>query len=97
MPELIWSHASLDDLRTTDRYLTEVADGETAVRTLMAIRERADALRDFPGIGPVVSDRGFHSLVVRSTSYVIIYRFRNGVIEIVRIHHQQHNWRSDPH
>jgi toxin ParE1/3/4 len=95
MPELKWSRASLDDLRSIDRYLAEVADGATAVRALMAIRERADALRDFPRIGPIVSDRGFHSLVVRNTPYVILYRFHDGVIEIVRIHHQQQNWRSD--
>ena len=91
MRRLIWSLASLRDLRAIDEYIASESR-QAALRTLQAIRDRADQLRTYPRSGPVLSGE-FRSLSVRTAPYLIIYRAAKDRIEIVRIRHTREDWR----
>src|SRR3546814_1994010 len=54
MRRLTWTAPALADLREINAFLRREADGKTAVRTLSAIRQRANLLKEFPHAGPLV-------------------------------------------
>ena len=93
MRELRWTKAALADLYRISAYLEREARPEVALNTLSVIRYRANLLLDFPHSGPPVRDRGFRSLRVHGTPYIIAYRLGTGSLEILRIHHERENWR----
>src|SRR3546814_19406285 len=74
MRRLTWTAPALADLREINAFLRREADGKTAVRTLSAIRQRANLLKEFPHAGPLVEDQTFRSLKVLTTPFVIAYR-----------------------
>ena len=87
MRSLKWTAPALQDLEGIDARLRTEADADAAIRTLPAIRERADFLLDFPRVGPLVGDET-RSLGVRGTNYNLIYRVLDEErIVIVRIFH----------
>ena len=93
MRRLIWSLASLRDLRSIDAYIA-LDSRQAALQTLGAIRQRAEQLRGFPGSGPVLGGE-FRYLSLRTAPYVIIYRAQKNRIEIVRIRHAREDWRPE--
>ncbi len=94
MPELSWTAPARADLQRTDVYLSREASGEVAIRTLIAIRERADLLRRFPQAGPMMRDVDFRSLRIHGTRYLLNYRLTGSSVEILRIFHECPNWRD---
>jgi plasmid stabilization system protein ParE len=93
MRALEWTAAALRDLDGIDAWLSAEADPEAAIRSLSAIRERADFLLDFPRSGPPL-EGGTHSLRVRGTDYSLVYRVLDAErIQIVRIFHAKRDWR----
>jgi toxin ParE1/3/4 len=93
MRELGWTEPALADLVRISAYLEREARPEIALNILTAIRHRANMLVDFPHAGPPVRDRGFRSLRVHGTPYIIAYRLDVGTLEILRVHHERENWR----
>jgi plasmid stabilization system protein ParE len=94
MPRLIWSPSSLRDLRGIDEFLAERNDA-AAARILRAIRAAALRLHDYPRIGRAI-DEPFRVFGVRGTPYLLVYRLRDGTVEIVRVRHSRENWLDDP-
>ena len=94
MPRLTWSPSARGDLKGIDAFLAE-RDAAAAVRILRAIRITAERLRDYPQIGRAL-DEPFRVLGVRGTPYLIIYRLREGEVEIVRLRHARESWLDDP-
>lgn len=90
MPRLIWSEASLRDISGIDDYLTG-QNAAAAARIARAIRATALRLLDYPRIGRAF-DESFRVLGVRTTPYLIIYRLRDGDIEIARVRHSSEDW-----
>jgi len=93
MPRLIWSEASLRDIRGIDEFLSE-ENPTAAVRIAKAIRATSERLGDYPRIGRAL-DEPFRVLGVRTTPYLIIYRLCDGHIEVVRIRHASENWMAE--
>ena len=90
MPRLIWSEASLRDIRDIDEFL--MADNPmAAARIAKAIRATVLRLVDYPRIGRALNEK-FRVLGVRTTPYLIIYRLRDGALEIARVRHASENW-----
>ena len=90
---LIWSPSARDDLVGIDRYLSQL-DPVVAMKVLLAIRNTANRLLEYPRIGRAVS-APFRVLGVRDTAFLIVYRLHGGAIEIIRIRHDREDWRGE--
>lgn len=53
-------------------------------------------LRQFPMIGRQLLDRGFRVLTVPGTPYLLVYRVRGDLIQILRVRHDRQNWAAEP-
>ena len=93
MRTLKWTASALRDLEHIDAWLSTEADPEVAVRILVAIRERANFLLEFPLGGPSFEEET-HALRVKGTNYSLVYRLHGHErIEILRIFHARQDWR----
>ena len=95
MPRIVWSVPSRDDLRSIDAWLTRETTPAFAVRTLSTIRIRARFLEDFPK-GGRPHRNGTRILRVLDTPYLLRYRIRDEVIEVLRVYHERQDWTVDP-
>lgn len=94
MPRLIWAPAFGRDLAEINAFLAE-HDARAAVRTLTAIRISIEWLRTYPRIGRAIEEP-YRVLLVRGTPYLVVYRVRDDVVDLLRIRHARENWASDP-
>jgi plasmid stabilization system protein ParE len=90
MSDLIWSPRSGLDLADIDTFLSEY-DPAAAARMLIAIRSAVDRLSDYPRLGCPLHEP-LRVIGVRNTPYLILYRLRDGVVEVVRIRHARGDW-----
>lgn len=90
MPRLIWSPASLDDLRHIGNWMG-ARNPAVALEVLRAIRATAARLGDYPRVGRAVTE-SFRVLGVRGAPYVVVYRLRDEAVEIARVRHARENW-----
>lgn len=88
-----WTLSARGDLRGIDQWLEREASSETALATLIAIRERADFLTRFPHGGRPHHD-GTRVLRVFRTPYLIRYRLNGNRVEVLRVHHEREDWIS---
>lgn len=93
MPRLIWSEASLRDINEIDDFLTE-ENPPAAARIARAIKATVVRLLDYPRVGRALNEN-FRVLGVRTTPYLIIYRLRDGNVEIARVRHGRENWLAE--
>ncbi len=93
MPRLIWSEASLRDIAEIDEFLTG-ENPPAAARIARAIKATVIRLLDYPRVGRAL-DENFRVLGIRTTPYLIIYRLRDGNIEIARVRHGKENWLAE--
>src|SRR3546814_17349313 len=96
MRRLTWTAPALADLREINAFLRREADGKTAVRTLSAIRQRANLLKEFPHAGPLVEDQTVRSLKVLTTPFVIAYPMEPASAHLLRVFHGLHKWSDLP-
>ncbi|MBN2973625.1 type II toxin-antitoxin system RelE/ParE family toxin [Roseomonas aeriglobus] len=89
--DIFWSPPAEADLDRIAEWLDDHRGLEMSARVLEAIGQRTHFLADFPHGGRPLAD-GKRALLVLDTPYVIIYRLRDGLVEIVRVHHERENW-----
>ena len=63
-----------------------------ARRTALQIYEAIDLLANFPGIGRLGRKPGTSELVMSGLPFLIVYRLKDEVVEIVRILHGAQKW-----
>lgn len=75
-------------LRTLDEIAAYIAQDnpERATRFVRELRDSTQQLEAFPGLGRAGRVHGTRELVLHK-NYLAIYRVREGVVEILRIHH----------
>ena len=93
--EVRWSARALADLEAIQDYLLE-RNPPAAVRMVTVLRSAAAKLstmaqRGRPGRWP-----GTRELVISGTPYLIPYRVRGDVVEILRVFHGARQWPPDP-
>jgi len=86
-----WSPEALADLAGIVRYIRE-DNPSAAERVRRTIRKGISTLRDFPRMGRQGRKLDTRELVFTPLPYVVIYRLRENVIEIVRILHGAQRW-----
>ena len=91
MREIEWSVPALDDLKTAGDYITE-DNASAAVRMASRVREAVEHLRDHPNLGRTGRLSDTKELVVSGTPFIVVYRVRKGIVQILRLLHHSQRW-----
>jgi toxin ParE1/3/4 len=89
-----WSKRALRNADAVSGYLLE-RNPRAAADVLAAIIQSTVKLSRFPQIGVQLADTDFRVLTVVRFGYVIVYRIRNGEVEILNNHHGRTDWLQD--
>ena len=95
MPRIVWTLPARDDLREINDWLERETSPALATKILATIRLRSKFLEDFPKGGRPHRD-DTRILRVLGTPYLIRYRIKDGVVQILRIHHEREDWFVEP-
>lgn len=86
-----WTAVAISDLAGIFRYIAK-DDPDAARRTVVRIVNRVDQLRRTHGIGRLGRVYGTRELVVLDTPYLVPYRVKNGVVDILAVMHNSQRW-----
>jgi toxin ParE1/3/4 len=87
-----WTRPSIDDLTRICDYTEEHFGSAQARRAAIAIYESVESLRTFPNRGRPGRKLHTRELDISKSAFVVIYRVREGVIEISRVLHGAQKW-----
>ena len=88
-----WLRRALANLGEEAQYIA--ADNPPAARTVTTIFAAVDRLARHPAMGRSGRVPGTRELVVSGTPYVIPYRVRGEVLEVLRVFHAARQWPSE--
>ena len=86
-----WLAVALANLNAEAEYIAKDSPA-SAVRTVDRILKAISQLQQFPAIGRPGRVAGTRELVVAGTPYIVPYRVRRGVVEIIRVFHGSRRW-----
>jgi toxin ParE1/3/4 len=89
--KLIWSRAASRELETIGDYIRRQSPA-AAKRTLAEIAHQVDMLTRFPEMGRIGRILDTRELVISGTPYIVPYRIRNSVIEVLSVIHGARRW-----
>jgi toxin ParE1/3/4 len=92
--EIRWQRTALSDLEAIQDYLLE-RNPPAALRLVSELRQAALSPIEHPHRGRPGRVPGTRELVVSGTTYLIPYRVRGQVIEILRVFHGARKWPDD--
>lgn len=69
---------------------------QAAKRVVQEIESATARLKEFPLSGRQGEVNGTREVVVRNLPYVIVYRIRGDVVEILRVFHAATDWLNQP-
>ena len=87
-----WTQTAAHDLTSICDYIQQHDTPSTARRIALLIYQSAGSLNKFPHRGRVGRKPGTRELVLTNLPYVVIYRVRENIVEIIRILHGAQNW-----
>ena len=86
-----WLRKALANLDEEADYIAQ--DNPVAAgRLVLRILEEAELLRENPAMGRAGRVEGTRELVVAGTPYILPYRVRGEVVEILRVFHGARKW-----
>ena len=86
-----WLRIALGDLNEIAMFISR--DNRSAAEKLVGeIREKAELLGEHPEIGRPGRVGGTREFYIEGSCYIIPYRVRGGVVEILRILHTSRRW-----
>ena len=87
-----WMPEALEDLSSLRAWIGRDSP-QAAQRTALRVIEAVETtLSDFPESGRPGRIAGTRELVVVRTPYVVPYRLRDGVLEVLRVYHGARRW-----
>ena len=88
-----WLRAALNNLNALAEYIAR--DNPVAAdKTVTAIRSAVETLERFPASGRPGRISGTRELVVSGTPYIVPYRVRGHVVQLIRVFHAARKWPS---
>jgi len=90
VPRLEWAAPALIDLRAAGDYIAQEKP-PAAGRVASRVREAVELLQELPNLGRPGRLAGTKELVVSGTPFIVVYRVRQGDVQILRLLH--HAWR----
>ena len=89
--ELRWSPAAAEDLFRIIEYIRQ-ENARAAQRIAKTIYENADSLKSFPNKGRNGRVEGTREIPLPPLPFVIVYRIRRDIVEIVNVIHGAQKW-----
>ena len=89
-----WLRAALNNLDALAEYIAR-ENPDAAEKTVTTIRLAVENLDRFPALGRPGRIAGTRELVVPGTPYIVPYRVRGEVIQLVRVFHAARKWPSN--
>jgi toxin ParE1/3/4 len=90
--QIRWALKARADLFDIDHHYREI-DPDLADAMLDRIEDAPTILIDHPQAGETIDSLGVRKWRVRRTSFLLLYRFTRGRIEITRVVHASGDWR----
>ena len=88
-----WLEVALDSLIAEAEYISQ--DSPTAAhRTVVAILNAVEILKQFPASGRAGRVAGTRELVISGTPYIVPYRVRDDTVELLLVFHAARKWPS---
>ena len=88
---LKWLRRADIDLQKVESYIAK-DNPKAAVEMVVKIILAVERLEHFPGIGRTGRVDGTKELVIDGTPYIVPYRRRGNLIEILRVYHSSRLW-----
>jgi addiction module RelE/StbE family toxin len=88
---IVWTSPANVQLADLHEYISESSE-PAADHQVAILLNATNSLSDFPEMGRPGRRRGTRELVVSGTPYVVAYRIRNEVIEILAVIHGARRW-----
>jgi len=88
--EIRWLKRALANLDAEAAFVA--LDNPAAARLVDTIARTVELLAQHPGLGRPGRVEGTRELVVANTPYLVPYRVRNNVLEILRVFHGARKW-----
>lgn len=88
-----WLRTALLNLENEAEYISHDSLS-AAIATVGKILNSVEQLKTFPSLGRAGRVPGTRELVVPDTPYIIPYRVKQGVVEILRLFHSARKWPS---
>jgi addiction module RelE/StbE family toxin len=88
-----WLRAAINNLDALAEYISR-DNPAAAERTVAAIRSAVEDLERFPSSGRPGRISGTRELVVTGTPYIVPYRVRGDVVQLIRVFHAARKWPS---
>lgn len=88
-----WLRTARANLIAASEYIAR-DNPEASARTAAAITRAVESLKRFPAAGRPGRVPGTRELVVSGTPYIVPYRVRGNVVEVLRVLHASRDWPS---
>ena len=88
-----WTRAALKQLHEAYDYI-QLDKPLAAARVVDLIEAAADRLRLFPQIGRASTRPKTRELAIPGTPFILVYRVRNDMLEILAIYHGAQDWQK---
>ena len=88
-----WLRRALANLSDEAEYIAKDSP-DAAKHVVTMIIESTERLRKYPAMGRPGRVVGTRELVISGTPYIVPYRVRGGVIELLRVFHGARKWPS---
>jgi len=89
--QVVWTARALTDLAALSAYIAQ-DNLPAADRQVERVLAAVAGLAQFPGIGRPGRRSGTRELVVDRTPYLVPYRVRGELIEVLRVLHGRQRW-----
>lgn len=86
-----WLDDAVDDLRSLRQYISQ-ENTTAAAKIVKKILNSIDMLSEQPGIGRPGRVLNTRELIISGTPYIVPYRVKNNVVEILRVFHCSMLW-----
>jgi toxin ParE1/3/4 len=86
-------HAARANLIAVSEFIAN-DNPDAAARTVAAIVKAVEPLEYFPALGRPGRISGARELVVSGTPYIVPYRVRGEVVQLIRVFHAARKWPS---
>jgi toxin ParE1/3/4 len=88
---ILWSPEAIEDLDSLHAYISE-DDSAAARRVVLRVIAAVERLSGHPHLGRPGRVPGTRELVVPDTPYIVPYRVRRNMLEVLRVYHSARRW-----
>ena len=89
--QIKWLRQALPDLDEAESYIAQ-DNPNAAAGVLLEIVRAVSMLERQPGLGRPGRVSGTKELIVPDTPYIVPYRVKDGIVQVLRVYHSSRKW-----